>query len=213
MKNRNYFIALLLTYILCFNSTTSTAQTAKDVFDSDFPITYLGIDFSNARCYGEGARFDAADITQKINDVARNEYDKYNLAEAIKKNKLDIRFELTEKLNSKINDDKFFTYNESDLNKLEEADIQKIVSKYNFTGYDKGLAVIFIVDNLNKSKTEEVAWITFINISTKKVIFTEKVVAKAGGFGLRNYWAKPFYTYIKDIKSTLFKKWKSKYGS
>lgn len=213
MKNRNYLILLLMTSMFCLNNLSLKAQTANDVFDSNFPITYLGIDFSNAKCYGEGARFDAADITQRINDLARNEYEKYNLGEALKKNSVNTKFDLTEKLNLNIKDDNFFTYNESDLNKLDEAAIQKIVSAYNLSGYEKGLAVVFIVDNLNKSKVEEVVWVTFLNISTKKVIFTEKAVAKAGGFGIRNYWARPFYDIIKDIKSSLFKKWKAKHGS
>lgn len=210
MKKQNYCILLLMTMLSIFNSN---AQTSKDVFDSNTPITYLGIDFSNAKCYGEGTRFNASDITTRINDLVKNEYDKYDLGEALKRSNLNKNFELTEKLNANIKDDKFFTDNESDLNKLDEATIQKIVSKYNLSGYDKGIGVIFIVDNLNKSAVEEVVWVTFFNISTKKVLFTEKATQKAGGFGLRNYWARPFYDVIKNIKSTWYKKWKSKYGA
>lgn len=213
MKTQNYFIFLLMTCLLCINNLNVNAQSAKDVFDSGSPITYLGIDFSNAKCYGEGTRFDAADITLRINDLLRNEYEKYNLGEALKKNSVNTKFDLTEKLNANIKDDNFFTYNESDLNKLDEAAIQKIVSKYNLSGYDKGLGIVFIVDNLNKSTVEEVVWVTFFNMNNKKVVFTEKVIAKAAGFGLRNYWARPFYDIIKNIKSSLFKKWKSKYGA
>jgi len=210
MKNQNCFILLMLTCILCFNTKNLNAQTAKDVFDQSVGITYLGADFSHAKCYGESARFSAPEITSKINDVLKNEYEKYNVGEALKKSSVDVKFDMTEKLNAKISDDNFFTYSTSDLNKLKEADIQKIVSGYNLTG--KGVGLIFIIDNLNKTEAKETIWVTFINMNSKKIIFTEKLTEKAGGFGIRNYWVKPIYDVIKDMKTSLFKLWSKKYS-
>jgi hypothetical protein len=61
--------------------------------------------------------------------------------------------------------------------------IQEIISGYDFENYGKGIGFIFIVDNLNKSKMEEVVWTTFIDMYTKKVLFTEMMKAEPKGFG------------------------------
>ncbi len=214
MKNRNYFFLFFWVFIFNLKATNIQAQTSiVDVFNPDTPITYMGIDFSNAKCFGE-ERFDVTDITRKINDLVINEYDKYNVTEALKKNFVNIKFDLTWKLNAKIEADNFFTYSPGDLNKMKEEDIQKIVSMYDFSSYEKnkGIGLVFIVDNINKKEDKESVWVTFLDMNSNKVIFTEKVIGKSGGFGLRNYWVRPFYEIIKDIKSTLFKQWKKKYN-
>ena len=116
-------------------------------------------------------------------------------------------------LNNKIKENTFFTNNTSDLNLIDEKKIQEIISGYDFENYGKGIGFIFIVDNLNKSKMEEVVWTTFIDMYTKKVLFTEMMKAEPKGFGLRNYWSNPFEQIIGEIKKSELKKWKTKYGT
>lgn len=193
------------------NYTNANAQTnAKDVFDPQVPVTFLGIDFTHAKCYGE-ERFNAADLAGRINDLVDLEHEKYNLTEAFKKHFVDLKFNLTRKLDSTINDDKFFTNKPDELNKLSKNDVLKIVADYDLSGYEKGVGFVFIVDNLNKQYAEEVMWCVFIDMGTNSVIFAEKANGVAGGFGMRNYWARPFYEVIKDIKSGTFRDWKRKY--
>ena len=73
--------------------------------------------------------------------------------------------------------------------------------------------MVFVVDLLDKNAVNASMWVTFFSLSTKKVIFTEQLAGEAGGFGLRNYWARPFAEVIGSIKSKEWKKWKSKYGA
>lgn len=203
----------VIIYVVCsFCSYYANAQsTIKDIFNPDIPITYLGIDFSNAKCYGEGSLLDARKFAKDINDLVRNEYTKYNVTTALKKNKLYAKFDLTEKLNANIDENKFFTYSPADLEITNEDSINSIVANYNLTGYEPGLAIVFIVDNLNKQDKEEVIWVTFLDIVTKKVLFTEPLSAIPAGFGIRNYWASPFYDIIKNIRLVYYDQWKKEY--
>lgn len=41
---------------------------------------------------------------------------------------------------------------------------------------------------MNKNIEEGSYWATFIDISTKQVLFTKQITGKAAGFGFRNYW-------------------------
>jgi hypothetical protein len=211
MKNYKMTFLFLLLFLLCDN--LNAQYIAADVFKEETPITYLGIDFSNAKCFGEGATFDASELANKINNLIINEFDKYNVSKALKQPNLIINNSITDRLNKKINENTFFTNNSSDLNLIDEAKIQDIINGYEFENYGKGIGFIFIVDNLNKSKLEEVVWATFIDINTKKVLFTEKMKAEPKGFGLRNYWSNPFEKIIDEIKKSDLKKWKTKYGT
>ena len=201
-------------FFLIWNVVSTNAQTVKDIFTDETPITYLGIDFSNSKFYGDPGTVDGnemVNLLKKINDVIVFEYaKKYNIAAAIKHSNIDLKIDLTDKLNVNIDGKKFITYNPGDINKLEESDINKIVGKYKTTG--KGIGMIFIVDNMDKSQNSTTAWVTFFNLGNKKVLLTEKMTSKAAGFGFRNFWTKPFYDMIKDIKTTYYTKWNSKYN-
>ncbi|MPN27834.1 hypothetical protein SDC9_175268 [bioreactor metagenome] len=35
------------------------------------------------------------------------------------------------------------------------------------------------------------------NVKTKRILFTERVQGKSGGFGLRNYWVAPLANIMK----------------
>ena len=47
-------------------------------------------------------------------------------------------------------------------------------------------------------------------MSSKKVLLTEKVRGKAGGFGFRNYWARTIHEVLKDIDKHKNDEWKRK---
>jgi hypothetical protein len=56
-------------------------------------------------------------------------------------------------------------------------------------------------------------FVTFINMNTKEVLFTERMTGEPGGFGLRNYWAGSVYNILKRIKSTEYRSWQKKYST
>lgn len=213
MNKSTSIFAFILIFILSANNS-AIAQTVKDVFSDATPITYLGIDFSNSKFYGDPGTVSGSEMVnllKKINDVIVTEYEKkYNIAAAMKHSTIDLNIDLTDKLNVNIDDKKFITNNPGDVNKLDDDAIKKITAKYKTSG--KGIGMVFIVDNMNKAKNETTAWVTFFNLGNKKVLLTEKMTSKAAGFGFRNFWTKPFFDMIKDIKTTYYTKWNSKYN-
>jgi hypothetical protein len=69
---------------------------------------------------------------------------------------------------------------------------------------------VFIVEGLNKPGAKGSMYVTFIDMATKKVLFSERMVGKAGGFGYKNYWAKSVFEVLEDIQKSKYKEWKNK---
>ena len=82
-------------FFLTWNVVSTNAQTVKDIFTDETPITYLGIDFSNSKFYGDPGTVDGnemVNLLKKINDVIVFEYaKKYNIAAAIKHSNIDLK--------------------------------------------------------------------------------------------------------------------------
>jgi hypothetical protein len=207
MKNTiklNWFLALLF---ICTSVTTTFAQTKDDILSGNADITFLGLDFSQTKYIGDATQYkDAGVIT---NDDFRDKYTigwnqlfideqkKYDVAKAIDYKK-DIPYDLdiTEKANNELKKD-FFSNDLSDYNKLTADKINAIVKRYNFQG-KKGIGMIIFVEGMSKGKVEAGAWVTFVDMGTKKVLLTGYETGKAGGFGFKNYWAKAFLNILKD---------------
>ncbi len=212
MKNQIYFILLLLTCMFIINPKKLIAQSAKDVFNVDVPITYYGVDFSKGHYFGEIGTVDInemIDLTNKINELIVKEASKYNIAEAIQRTEMSTKTDLTLTQNASIDTKKFIVFGKDD-DRLSEDKIKKAISKYSISG--KGIGIVFMVDIMDKSTAQTTIWVTFFNEGNKKLLFTEKLSGKAGGFGFRNYWARSFYGIIKDMKALKFKIWKAKYN-
>lgn len=64
-----------------------------------------------------------------------------------------------------------------------------------------GTGLILIGECLNKIKTEGTYRIVFFDIASRNIIADWEETGKAGGFGLRNYWAKTVFTVMDGIKN------------
>ena len=69
--------------------------------------------------------------------------------------------------------------------RFTNATIESIVRGYNFSG-KKGIGLMFIMETMNKASATASMYVTFINLSSGKVLLTERMTAKAAGFGFRN---------------------------
>lgn len=187
------------------------SQTAKEIFNSGTPITYLGVDFTQARLIND-AGASATDLKEKhfpgINQVVINEPKKYDLEKAFKTT-VTSDISVTEKVNATIEADKIKSSSSSDENRLDAAAIQKVVNEYDVSG-KKGVGLVFIMEGLNKPGAKGSMYVTFIDMPSKKVLFTERMVGKAGGFGYKNFWAKSVYEVLEDIQKSKYKEWKNK---
>jgi hypothetical protein len=74
-----------------------------------------------------------------------------------------------------------------------------------------GLGVMFNVESFSKADEEGSVWVTFINLGTKEVFFSERVTGKPGGFGMRNFWGGAIYSMMKNMQKKEFEMWRKKY--
>lgn len=198
---------------LALSTLSSFAQTIADVFNKpETPIIWVGIDFSATKYIGDPGTVAPAEMKglfSKINTLTINEPDKYDITTAFKRSTtVSSKIEVTEAVNEKIEPAQIITPNQSEQNHLSESKIQSMVRRYNFPAGSSGVALAFIMENLSKPTEQETFWVTFIDMKTKSVLFTDKVTGKAAGFGFRNHWAGGVYAGLKEIKSTYYGKWK-----
>lgn len=187
-----------------------SAQTLKDFFSSsEVPLTYLGVDFTRAKVLNE-ISVNAIDIRDRqyagINNVIINEPKKYDFAKAFTKTLVLNDISQANEKNSKIDAEKIMESSADELH-LKKNDIESIVKGYNFSG-KKGIAVLFIMETLNKASATASMHVTLIDMGSGKILITERMSAKAAGFGFRNYWAKTVFVVLEDIRKDRYKEWK-----
>jgi hypothetical protein len=203
MKKLVSFFAILM---LVFNTN---AQTKADVFNGSTELTWLGLDFSQVHFIGSATQFkDAGEITNDQmrdkyfpawNELFQKEPEKYDVAKATNRPGVKYALEVTEKANNSLKRE--FFYDDANLYfSLDEAKVKDLVKKYNFQGH-KGLGLIFFVEGMSKGKEQSCAWATFVNMDTKEVLWTQRIVGKTGmSIGFRNYWATSFNSMLKDLR-------------
>ncbi|OFY43568.1 MAG: hypothetical protein A2X18_06400 [Bacteroidetes bacterium GWF2_40_14] len=86
------------------------------------------------------------------------------------------------------------TYNKAF--RIDDTALASLIKSFN-TGKDTGYGVIYIAELLNKEDGLGNFIAVCFNVKTKKIVFADRVSAKAGGFGLRNYWAGPLEKIFK----------------
>jgi len=84
---------------------------------------------------------------------------------------------------------------------ITEADIARIVKAYKMKN-ESGVGLVFIMDRLVKAQETGCLYVVFFDVATRKVVHTERVCAKAGGIGFRNYWFSPIKTAVKNLPKT-----------
>lgn len=197
---------LLCLSLLLLATFAAPAQKEADIIRSDKPITWLGIDFTQARFIGSANQFkDAGEVTDDQvrdkyipawNELFINEQKKYDVAKYVHRESVGYALDVTTKANNKVGSS-FFSQDPGDYSRLKESDITAAVKKYDFMG-KKGIGLVFFVEGMSKGKEEASAWITFVDMGAKSVLKTYRVTGKAGGFGFRNYWAKAFLNILKE---------------
>jgi len=196
---------LIAFLFVCASTQSASAQTDE--------ITWLGLDFSQAKFIGPASQFkDAGEITNEEfrdkytvswNQLFIDEQKKFNVAEAVHRPSVKYALDVTQKANGNIKKD-FFGSSPNDFKTIDDKKIGDLVSKYDFQG-KTGTGLLFFVEGMSKGLGEAGAWVTLVDMKTKKVISTTYKTGKAGGFGFRNYWAKSWFNILKESKSD-FKK-------
>lgn len=204
MKKSVFFI---LTLFLA--GQVSAQQTMSDLFNGNAKLVFLGLDFTQAKYIGRLGFTDPMAIKNQHmvswNNLIEGEPKKFSLQEAfrLKSDQYESKVADMIKLNESVNVKDNIT---EDPYTITEDQVKKSVSKYSLSEKD-GIGLVYVVESLNKNAEKLFAWVTFIDLKTKKVLYTEKLDGSAAGFGFRNYWAGGVYKINKSIDSKYYKQW------
>lgn len=212
MKRTQPLNRLAFALLVFGNASFGLAQTAKEVLNSSDPITYLGVDFSELKYIGDsGADVDA--IKNKwfaaINDVVVNEPKKYDLRKAFQKSDVPSDLSFVTARNATAESGKIISFKSDDYSRFTPATIAAKVKEYNFGG-KKGVGLLFITEAWNKNLKEASMYVTLLDMGSRRVIFTERMTGKAGGFGFRNFWVHPVLDVIEQIERRKLSEWRNR---
>jgi len=195
-------------------TSQAMAQSKSDVFVKEVPVTWLGLDFSYAKLIGDrerwGSESDVRHLIDAWNDLILAEADKFDIAKAIGRIKVENVIEITKEHNVDLDVISMFSSEEKDYLHTKVSDVEELIAGYDFKDLS-GIGLMFNVESFNKMNVEGSVWITFINLSTKEVLFTERLVAPPTGMGLRNYWAGCIFEILTKIRKKEFEMWRKKH--
>ena len=206
----------ILIAILCFVLVSPLfGQTKGEVFDPNAEITWLGLDFSGAKFIGDrerlGSESDIRHLLEALNELMIKEADKFNVAAALKKKNVQENIIVTIEHNTELDVLSMISADGKDHVHLNPGAVEEIIAGYDFKG-KSGIGLIFNVESFNKLIEEGSFWITFVNMNTKEVLFTERLTAPPSGFGMRNFWAGSVNGVLAKIKKKEFENWRKKHG-
>ena len=195
--------------LLCsvLNMQSVLAQSKTDVFDGKTPITWLGLDYTQAKYIAESSESSESPVTNETvklyipswNYLFLTEQKKFNVARATHRMYIDNALIVTEKANRTIDKD-FIFKNRTDINTLTEENIADLVKNYDYHG-KTGIGMLFFIESMDKNTNTEGAWVTFVDMSSKTLLYTTYLTAKTGGVGFRNNWADATYKILRQVET------------
>lgn len=190
---------LFIPFILaaCLTLSANAAKKVSPIAKLN-NITFYGVDFSQGKIFGST---DTPDKLRKayadINMLFITEPNKYDIAKLLGKDVKDVRIEAVSESNEDIDDDYLktfsssFTINDENLvNSLKNLEIEN----------GSGVGFVMVMQQLNKPAEEGTYQLVFFDIDTRNIITRWTMRGKAGGIGLRNFWAKSVLEVLKQVK-------------
>ncbi|HTF21162.1 MAG TPA: hypothetical protein VK658_23965 [Chryseolinea sp.] len=205
---------LLFLFVLLSSIGAVSAQTKSDVFNKDTEITWLGLDFSHAKLLGDREKFgsesDLRHLMTAWNELILNEPEKYDVAKAVGRSKVATAIDVTGDRNGEVDVQAMFTNDQKDYLHIQPSDIEGIVSSFDFKG-KTGIGLVFIVETFSKPNEEGSVFVTFVNMGSKELLFSERLTAEPKGFGMRNFWAGCVFGVLTKMQKKEFENWRKKY--
>ena len=179
-----------LLVLLCMISAIAlNAQTSKST-------NYVyGVDYTHAKVFA--ADESIADFTKAfegINMLLLSESDKYDFTRVLGKT-ANIVIEPIMKITAIADYDNMMTLS----NIYDEPNTAEIVRNYELS-QTEGTGIVMIAKFLDKPNARATYDIVVFDIATRKILQEKEVIGEAGGFGLRNYWARTVYNIIEKTK-------------
>jgi Caspase domain len=210
MKNS---LSRILAFAAMFVFATAWTQASENIFDPKVSVTWLGLDFSKAKFVGPSIDFGTPEkqvaLMSAWNNTLSKEQEKYSIRQFFRKQTVNLDFSLTDTNNESL---KFSSMLVDKIDEkqpgLAQSDIQEIINGYDFSGR-RGLGLMFNVESFNRNNAKCAIWVTFINLSSQEVIFTERRIGEPGGAGAKNFWANSVLNMMERISRKEFETWKA----
>lgn len=207
----------LLAALLSLSALGAQAQTFGEFLNNpELPLTFMGVDCSTTRYYGDPMTVSAGEMKglfTKIDELLVKEASKYDLQKALHRTgPVEYAINIAESVNAKIDTATIIVPAKNDFRlSFTPETVAGLVSHYDYPAGRTGVGLVFIVETINKRNESEVFWATFVDLATKRMLFTQKISGTGAGFGFRNHWAAPLNAGIKQIKYN-YGDWKKKYA-
>jgi hypothetical protein len=202
---------VLLIPVFCAN-----AQRRSDIFNKDIKISWLGIDLSKAKLIGDRERYgsesDMRRLAEGWNNIFLKEPDKFNVARALHRKEVKNEIEITNDHNQQLDILSLYSDDKNDFQKVTPSDVDAIVADYDFSGMS-GIGLMFIVESFSKLNGKASVYVTFIDLKSKEVLLTERLLGDPGGAGLRNYWANACHDILTKIEKKEYARWSKAYSN
>lgn len=155
-------------------------------------IYVYGVDYSYAKVYAAGESVGQfAKAFEAINMLIINEPEKYDFSRIVGK-RVNVVIEPILKIVSACDYSQLKTLDSAYTDPIYSS----IVKNYNLP-QTEGIGVVMIAKVLNKPMNNATYELITFDITTRDILSKREVSGKAGGFGLRNYWAASVYDVIK----------------
>jgi len=166
------------------------------------PVTWLGIDYTQAKFVGSEGFTDPSDLPRFLlawNDFVITEPDKYDVKKALGDSNVTIDLSHTYQKNETINTEAMVQEEDFQLSREE---VEAVAKSYDLSGLS-GTAALLVAECYNKKRLEGSHWLVMVDAQTSEILSAERFVEKPGGFGLRNYWARTIYGLLKSKEKTV----------
>jgi len=198
-----------LVFILFLMSSVITwAQTKSELFNTA-EIHFYGLDFTSAKYVAHKKLPDPLELVERYyrewNDMYLDEHDGFDMKRPFKKDFVyyDTTVYARNAMISSV--DIIVTEPVS----LELKDVRTYVKTYADKS-KKGYGAVYIVESLNASDKYLSAWVTFFDVKTGDLIFSEPIRIKANGRNFYLLWHAAFDELYLETKDS-YKKWRKMY--
>lgn len=180
---------LLLMFCVLYCLSLKAQDTIK--------VYFYGIDFSEVKVVAaDETEKDFAAAFSSINLLLLTEQEKYDFSKVLQMNVVPYPDSMIEQ--STYNDYSemmVYRYQRDTINLSEKIQSYKLP-------HDSGVGFILIACVLDKSTGTATYEAVLFNVATRELMNNSRVTTKAGGFGLRNYWARTVYNLT--LRKSLF---------
>jgi GTP-binding protein EngB required for normal cell division len=191
----------------------------QDLFIHKTPVTFFGVDYSHVRVAGNNM-MDIKDEFTTVNKLLLTNKSKYNMTQALwRSQQINYDFSAVTTKNDKIKDSLLFSQR---LSTFTDFDIQKYVDELdiNPSSTSEGIGVVIMAqflynmgeDALGTPETESIYYYVFFDISSKKLLFSEKIPLINERYTNQNIWAYAIKRTMHNVRDFRFQYWKNAYG-